>query len=316
MHLRRTLKTLAIHALGDLLYYRIWFRIRHGYWPSFSQPKTFNEKIWWIRLNSDLSACTPFACKICVRDYVRQVIGEQYLVPVFAILDDPNDICAEDLPPRFVCKPSHGSKMIFRMKNKTPEAVAELRKSASRWLKTDYGAMTGETFYSKCCKRLLIEEFLENHGEEPVEYKWMCYEGRPKFIQVHTNRFSGHRMTIMDLDWNVIPCSRGVPPNRSHIMKPVTFDKMAEIAADLSRPFPFARIDLYSIGDRVLFSEITFLPAAGRTPIRPVRFDALFGEDLPLIRDYFAYIRNRINVDSLERVACWQSLINEGRIRL
>lgn len=290
---KRLFRRLLCTIIGRHLYYSIWFWHRHRYWPSLRSPTTLNAKLLWIRLNANVEWLAPFVCKYEVRRFVEARIGRQYLVPIYGVHESFDTIDTSVLPEKFVIKPTHGSKWIVIVKDKNAIDLEQLRRVCRKWLRTDFSALTGEAMYKNVTRRLIVEELLEEQDGDLRDYKWLCYAGQPRYIEIHEGRFKDHRSALLDIKWRVLPMTWGEKPITHEILRPDTFDEMYDIAARLSAPFPFVRVDLYSVGNKVYFGELTFIPGAARIPIIPVEYDEVLGEGLPLVSEYSVYFRQR-----------------------
>lgn len=158
---KRLVRKFLCAVVGRYLYYSIWFRRRHGYWPSLRSPTTLNAKLLWIRLNANLEWLAPFVCKYEVRKFVEATIGGQYLVPILGVHDSFDAIELSALPDKFVIKPTHGSKWIVIVKDKNEIDVEQLRHICTKWLRTDFSRITGEDAYKRVRRRLILEQLLE-----------------------------------------------------------------------------------------------------------------------------------------------------------
>ena len=261
----------------------LMFRLKQGYSLDLENVKTYNEKIQWIKLygrHKDMPRCVD---KYTVRKYVEEQGCKEILNELIWEGFCPEDIPFDSLPERCVIKATHGQGMNLICKDTETLDRDKTVKILKRWLKEKYLPCYGEWFYGVIPPRIIIERFLgDEAGNEPVDYKVFCFNGKAKLIDVHTGRFSpeGHKRNFYDMDWNLL---RGVgikylSDEDTILSKPEQFDKMIEYAEKLSKPFAHVRVDFYLVGGRVYFGEMTFTNGAGFDRVRPKKFDLQLGE--------------------------------------
>lgn len=251
---------------------RIILRSLLGYWPSFRKPRSFNEKLAHLRYLAPTDHFAPYADKLTVRQYVGDAVGKRFLNPLLAVGDSFDAIPWATLPSNFVVKATHGSAFNAFVHNPTPSTLDHVRDNARRWLTSEFGRDTHETWYALIPRRLIVEPIIiDTQSGQLLDYKFYVFRGRTGFIQVDLDRETNHRLNYYDRDWRQLPFTiyyprgPGVPP-------PALLTDMLRIAERLARPFEFARVDLYSPdNNRIVFGEITFAPGAGRAPFRPSR---------------------------------------------
>ncbi len=237
-------------------------------------PKTLNEKMLYLKLydfnnNEVITQCVD---KYKVRDYLINKGYQDLLPKLYGKYDSVKEINFEDLPRSFVIKCNHGCGYNVIVKDKKDLNIDETKKKIDSWMKEDYWKYGAEVQYKHVKKKIIIEEYLGN-----VEtYKFYCFNGIPKMMYISNNLVNDDKFVLdyyidfFDKDFNHIECTLGEHPNYTgKIDKPQNFDKMIELASKLSREFKFVRIDLYSIEDRIYFSEFTFVPTAGFMKINP-----------------------------------------------
>jgi len=260
------------------------FEKRMGYRLSLENPRTFSEKMQWLKVHGRLERFASWTDKESVRAYVRDCIGERYLVPLLGVYARPEDIPLEALPNRFVIKATHGCGWNELVTEKASWDWRRARKRLDRWLASNYYFKYGEANYKPLKGRILVEALLEDSSGEIRDYKFFCYNGIARFIQLDSGRFTDHRRDIYDPLWTRLPVRLGYPNLDTPTPKPEGLEEMLELARKLSKPFPFVRVDLYYAQGLVYFGELTFVPASGMKRFIPLEYDAIFGEgiDLPL----------------------------------
>lgn len=258
-----------------------------GVKPDLVEPKTFNEKLQWIKLygvTDDMCIC---ADKYCVRDYLQNK-GYGYLLnPYIAVVRSPDEIIWEDLPKKFVLKASHGSGWNIFCTDKSQ--IGKVKRniwmsSMKSWMRQNLYAYGREPVYKAIIPRIVCEQFIESDGEL-LDYKFFCINGKIEFIQVTINEKHAHKINLYSTEWKRIPANYAYPPSNKDIPCPLHFEEMKIIAEDISRPFDFSRIDLYSVSSGIIFGEITFFPSSGFKHFTPEAFDLELGKKLILHND-------------------------------
>lgn len=283
--LRKILYNLAL-ALPDSIYIRLKYRKSFGRWPDLNNPKTFNEKLNWLKLNDRNPRYTTMVDKYEAKRYVAGLIGDEYVIPTFGVWERAEDIDFESLPDKFVLKATHDSGRVIICHDKSKfdktAAVREMKKS----LKRNFYAVTREWPYKNVKPRIIAEQLLEIPDNGSLaDYKVHNFNGQPKAILVCRDRFAETGLTedFYDTDWNHLDVRRPAHPNAPVLEeRPATLEKMLELSKTLAGDYPFMRTDFYTIGDKVYFGEITLYPASGSVPFVPSDYDMKFGEELVL----------------------------------
>src|SRR5690554_2515997 len=186
--------------IPDKFYLKIKYRLKMGKKLDLNNPKTFNEKLQWLKLYDRKPEYTQMVDKYEVRKYIKDVIGEEYLIPLLGIYDSFEDIDFDKLPNEFVLKPNHTSGNVFICKDKSKIDYKKLKKGVSRWLKREYYWVHREWTYKNIKPRVICEKYLQ---ENITDYKFMCFNGEPKLIQIHRNRGSKNKtLDFYDINWN------------------------------------------------------------------------------------------------------------------
>lgn len=274
--------------LPDSIYLKIMYRcIRHKR-LNLKNPKTFNEKIQWLKLYDHNPLYTKLVDKYEVRQYVETKIGKQYLVPLIGVYNRVEDILFHELPDQYVLKCTHDSGTVI-IKNKACQLTEdEIKKKLKKALKRKYYYEHREWPYKNVRPRIICEEYLvDESGFELKDYKIHCFEGKPRLIQVDFGRFTNHRRNLYDTDWKYIEASILYPNDpKTVINKPANLDKMLEVASVLSSPFSYVRVDLYVIKNNIFFGELTFHHGAGYEEFKPTELEIQMGEWLKLPISY------------------------------
>ena len=257
-----------------------------GYFPNLDTPKSFNEKLNWLKLYYKDPLMTKCVDKITFKDYIKETLGDGYTVPLIKVYNSPEEINFEELPNQFVIKSNcgWGGLQVCIVKDKNSVNIDNLKAQANNWI-LDWNNYFYQSFEWDCkdiTPKIMVEEYIEQMDGQVYDYKFFCYNGEPKNLFVAADRFQNKSFNFYDLDWNLLPFTRLYPNSKYPLKKPKNFNKMVELARKLSKPFPFVRVDLYEIGDKVLVGELTFFPGGGVEPFTPVEWDYKLGEMLKL----------------------------------
>ncbi|HIY01836.1 MAG TPA: glycosyl transferase [Candidatus Blautia faecipullorum] len=290
------------HIFGfipDNVYLKIVYRLRIGKKLNLKEPKTFNEKIQWLKLYDRKPIYTTMVDKYEAKKYVADIIGDEYIIPTLGVWDHFDDIDFASLPEQFVLKCTHdsGGLVICYNKGKFDKDVA--RKKIEQSLKCNFYWVGREWPYKNVKPRIIAEKYMvdesvyvdetytgkeaSNPQTELMDYKLMCFNGKVKCSFVCSERYSSNlKVTFFDNDWNVLPFERHYPKSTKPITKPHTFEKMVQLAEKLSADIPFVRVDFYEINGDIYFGELTFYPGDGFEEFTPDSADYDMGRLLKL----------------------------------
>lgn len=267
--------------LPDRLYLRWLYRLYMGRLLDLENPLSFNEKLQWLKLYDRRPLYSKLVDKLSVKQYVKELVGEKYVIPTLGVWNTVDQIDFAGLPDRFVLKTTHGgggnAVIICLDKSKLDERAVRDKLSCS--MKKDISAYR-EWPYKYVHRRIIAEQCIAEEGDEVLDYKFFCFNGTPRFLKVDFNRFVEHHANYYDLDWNLLPFGETVcPPQCGHqIFKPGNFDEMLGLVKRLSDGFPFVRVDLYNVKGAIYFGELTFYPAAGFGRFEPEEWDRKLGD--------------------------------------
>lgn len=274
----------AARFLPDKLYLQLLYRAHMGYRLNLSDPKTFNEKLQWLKLYNRQPFYTQLVDKIDVKEWVANRIGNQYVIPTYQTWDSAEDIDISSLPDSFVLKCNHagGNNGVFIVKDKSLFDIENARLRLAGVLKSSVYTVFKEWPYKNVRRRVLAEKLL---GVGIEDYKFFCFDGNPDCVMVAYERSTGHpKFYFFDKDWNLKRYNiRGKEaPADFTKPRPENLDKMFEIAAKLSKGFPFVRVDLYNVNGEIFFGEMTFFPDSGLDEKILKETDIYFGNLLKL----------------------------------
>jgi hypothetical protein len=277
------LKSIQIF-IPSKVYLKIQYKNKMRKRMDFKNVRTFNEKIQWLKLYNRNPLYTQLVDKYVVRKYIAKTIGDEYLIPLIGVWDKFEDIDFSQLLDQFVLKCTHDSGGVVICKDKKNLNIEEVRKKINSSLKTNYYYACREWPYKNVKPRIICEKYMiDESNTELKDYKFHCFQGKPKLIQVDFGRFTNHRRNLFDINWNYIEASILYPNDPDEIIeRPVNLERMLEIASILSKSFPYVRVDLYSIKSKIYFGELTFYHGAGYEKFRPSELEMQMGDWIKL----------------------------------
>lgn len=263
---------------------KILFFIKQGYRLNLENPKTYNEKLNWLKLNYRNKLMPICADKFTVRQYVKDKGLDHILNELYWEGFNPEDIPFDKLPNQFVIKVTTGSGKNIICKDKTKLNHQKTIETLRRWLSEKYLPAYGEWFYDVIRPRIIIEKLLiDENGEIPNDYKVFCFNGEPKYIAVDVGRFYEMKRNIFDIDWNFKKGYKISFPNDDIILeRPQCLEQMIQKARKLSEGFPHVRVDFYIIKNEIYFGELTFTNGAGFGNVQPYSFAEEMGNFIKL----------------------------------
>lgn len=276
--------TRLVCVLPDKTYIKIKFWLETGYRLNLNHPISFNEKLQWLKFYDQHDEYTMMVDKYLVKGYVASIIGEKYVIPTINVYDSINDIKWEDLPQHFVLKTTGDSGGVIVCKDKAKLNIEESKKKLSKLANRNYFKYNKEYPYKNVKSRYIAEEYIvDESGYELKDYKFFCFNGEPKYVQIDFDRYSNHRRNIYDINWNLLDLQIKFPKGHDRIFpKPDNYEEMVEIARKLSKGIPHVRIDLYNVSGKIYFGEITFFHGSGMEVFTPLEWDYTFGNCINL----------------------------------
>ena len=254
-----------------------------GYDLNLANPITFNEKINWLKLYYRDPKMPRIVDKYEFKNYIKEQLGEGYTVPLIGAWDNVDDIDFNTLPDKFVlkCNAQSDSKFIKIVRDKNTLNIDALKQEMRDWLVPEKTLKSSFCWaYNDVHLRIIAEEYIEQIDGQVYDYKFMCFNGRPRWVLACSDRGRNTVYENHDMNWNLIipsPSSAAI----ATIDRPKHFDRMVEIAKQLSAPFPFVRVDFYEIEDSILLGEMTFYPNGGYNTYTPY-YDKKFGSYIKL----------------------------------
>lgn len=269
------------YLLDDKKYLKIKYFIKLRERLNLKNPQTFNEKLQWLKINDRKDIYTTMVDKYMVKEYVANIIGEQYIIPTLGIYNTFDEIDFEKLPEKFVIKCTHDSGSTIVCQDKKIFNIKEAKKEINKSLKYNYYYSGREWPYKNVKPKILVEQYiLDNELKELRDYKIFCFNGKAKIFKVDYNRFSEHRANYYDKNLKLLEFGEKIcPPEiNKKINIPKDIYKMFDLSEIISQKLKFARIDFYYANNKIYFGEITFYPASGFGKFIPSVWDKKLGK--------------------------------------
>ena len=278
---------------------RMW-HYRMGYKLDLENPRTFNEKLQWLKLHDRKPIYTTMVDKYVVKSYVAELIGEKYIIPTLGIWNHFDEINFDSLPKQFVLKCTHDSGGIVIIKDKANFDKKAAKNKLEKSLKRNYFWHEREWPYKDVKPRILAEKYMEDvrttssdsllssslSSEHMLNvYKIFNFMGQPELIQVIQDDKTRHEtIDYFDTNWNLFDLRQNFPNSTVHLKRPEQLEKMLTLAKQLSAEHAFLRTDFYEINGDVFFSEFTFFSDSGFAAFEPEKWDKTLG-DLIILPD-------------------------------
>lgn len=288
--------------IPDKPYLQLMYWLNMGKKLDLKNPKTFNEKLQWLKLYNHNPAYTVMVDKVKAKEYVAGIIGEEHIIPTLGVWDDPDDIDFDALPDQFVLKCNHNSgtgMCICRDKSKLDieKVKAELRKG----LKENYYMKWREWPYKNVPRKILAEKFMQDMKgqaqtiskaqlEELNDYKIFCFNGEPKVLFVASDRANNVCFDYYDMQLHHLDLRQGGDNYKGEVKLPQHFEEMKSLAAKISKDIPHVRTDFYEINGKVYFGELTFFDSTGMAKFSPEEWDEKLGKLIVLPPPYLGYL--------------------------
>lgn len=269
--------------ISDESYLKWRFEKSLGYPLNLSNPTTFNEKLQWLKLYDRKPKYTNLVNKYKVREYIKEKIGEDYLIPLYGVWSNFDEINFHELPKSFVLKTTHDSGSVVICKDRSNFDKEKARKILSKSLKNNYYYSGREWPYKNTERMIIAEKYMEDiETGELRDYKFFTFNGAVKFMFIASDRGKNTSFDFYDREFNHIPVSQHYPNSNKQILKPNNFEKMIELAEKLGSEFPHVRVDFYEANNKIYFGELTFTHFSGFYKFKPLKYDHIFGEYLDI----------------------------------
>lgn len=271
---------------SDKLYLNVLYFLRTGKKMSFDNPKSFSQKMQWLKINkNNTPICTKMVDKYEVRELIKEKIGEEYLIPLYGVWNDFDEIDFKKLPSQFVLKTTHDSGTVIICEDKSKLDIHLVKKKINKSLNNNNFFWKGREYTYKNVKPRIIAEKLmvNNDGSNIMDFKFFNFHGKAKFILVDTDKLQDHKHSFHDLNMKLLPFYCGKNKQNNVIVdKPEKLDEMVRISEILSKDFSFLRVDLYNINNQIYFGELTFHHNGGTVLFSPYEWDLKIGDLIKL----------------------------------
>lgn len=270
--------------MSDEKFLKKKFLLRLGYELNFDDPKSFNEKVQWLKMYDRNPDYVIMVDKYMAKDYIRERIGNEYIIPTLGVYEKFDDIDFDKLPSKFVIKTTHDCGGVYICENIDTFDKAAARRKINKHLNKNYFYSGREWPYKSVVPRIIVETYIGTPGVDLKDYKIMCFNGKVKCSLVTANRYTdeGLQLTFFDRDWNLLPFKRKYPMIAETVAKPQFYEKMVEISEKLSKDMKLLRVDFYETDGKLYIGELTLYPAGGFETFDPVEWDYKLGNLLSL----------------------------------
>lgn len=261
-----------------------WYYKVMGEELNLDNPRTYNEKIQWTKLYDSTKLKAKLADKYLVRSWVKEKIGEDYLIPLLGVWNRAKDIDFNKLPNQFVLKCNHGSGYNIIVRDKSKLDIKETVQKLNKWMKEDFAFKFGyEMHYHYIKRKIIAEKFIDEIHDEFYDYRFFCFNGICQ--QIWLDFKSGtpeHKRKIYDRDWNELKVLVKWPRLKKSIQKPRQLDELIKLSEFMTKDFSIARVDYYIVNNKIYFGEITFTSMSGTGKFEPKSEDLRLGQLIKL----------------------------------
>lgn len=277
-----------LNWMSDKSFLNLTYWVHYGKSVNWKDPRTFNEKLQWLKVYNRNPEYTKMVDKFDAKEYVANIIGEEYIIPTIGVWDRVEDVPFETLPNQYVIKCTHDSGSVCVCKNKDLFDVKKAKKKLAHGLKKNLYFWGREWPYKNVKARIIAEKYLKDDSksedQDLMDYKLMCFNGKVQCSFVCSDRFNneGLKVTFFDKEWVKMPFRRHYPAAEYDIPAPSTYNKMVELAEKLSKGIPFVRVDFYEVNGHPYLGELTFFPGNGVEEFKPIEWDYLLGSWIDL----------------------------------
>lgn len=274
-----------LRFIPDGIMLRSQYFVKLRRWLHLKNPKRFTEWLQWYKAyyrNNEMLQCTD---KYLVRDFVLNQLGtKEYLNTLYQVCNNAKDIDFYSLPQRFVIKTTDGGNgdNVYICRDKSKINIADVIQKINGWRHKHYENLSREWAYTGATNsQIIVEEYLEDENSidgSIDDYKFLCFNGKFKFLWIDKNRYSDHRRGFWDENLNFLPhIVSDKPTFDTPPILPKNIKEMICLSEKLASHFLFARIDWYNIKGKIVFGEITFYPWSGYVQYTPDEFDFTLG---------------------------------------
>lgn len=266
-----------LNWMPDEMYLKFVFKGFLNKKLNLENPRSFSEKLQWLKLHDRKPEYSNYADKYEVRKHIAETIGEKYLIPLLGIYDCVDEIDWKSLPNKFVLKCAHGSTSNIICTDKEKLDIEASKIKLKKWMKKNWYWYGREWPYKYIKPRIICEKFISDKDTTPDDYKVLCFDGKAKLIEVHMDRFENHKQDFYDEKWNKKLISQGNTISDIVYPKPIELEKMIELSEKLAADMIHVRIDWFIAYNKLYFGEITFYDGSGFMPFVREEYDYLLG---------------------------------------
>lgn len=272
---------------SDVIYLKLLYFFEQGRILHLKSPKSFTEKIQWLKLYNRKPLFCKMVDKLAVKDIVSSIIGSKYIIPTIGKWDSFEEIDFDKLPDSFVLKSTNGSGgAVVICKDKSKLDIDAAKKIICATSSSNVGHTYREWPYTGTTPRIFAETLIaDSSSKELKDYKFYCFNGKPLYCQVIANRYTKETIDFYDCNWvhqEFVGLNPSVKQSGEILQKPKNFHEMLDVAAKLSKDIPFLRVDLYNVDGIIYFGETTFFPASGFGTFMPKKWDNILGNLIEL----------------------------------
>lgn len=255
------------------------YATRVGHPLDWCNLRTYTEKMQWAKMYDYDPVKSLLSDKYAVRNWIKEKIGEKYLIPLLGCWESFDEIDFDSLPEQFVLKTNNGSGTNLIVRDKSKLDLKKTKRLVNNWLETKFDCKNPfEYQYRDIEPKIIAEKFMKTETEDLLDYKFLCFDGKPYFCWVDIDRHSNHKRNIYDMEWILQSWNQWCYGNyEKEIPCPNCFEEMKCLAAVLSQGFSHVRVDLYLINDQIFFGEMTFTNGSGYERIVPDEADLQLG---------------------------------------
>jgi hypothetical protein len=269
---------------SDKLYLKVFYRLSMHERLDLKNPKTYTQKIQWLKLNNTDPAFSRMVDKYQVREIIREKLGEEYLIPLLGVWHSFDEIDFDKLPEQFVLKTTHDSGTIIICKDKVSLDRAYAKKGLTKALRANYFYKSREYPYKNAIPRIIAETYMCDEKQTALtDYKFFCFNGKPEFVQITVNNDGIKNSGYYNMSFETIPFNTGNALPQIAMPKPQNFDEMIKISELLSQDLLHIRIDLYNVNTKIYFGEFTFHNAGGIIHFDPPEWNKIIGDKLQIL---------------------------------
>lgn len=274
----------ALGFMPDKAYIQLYYFARFHRFCNFTNPKTYNEKLQWLKLNDRNSTYINMVDKAEAKQIAGRAIGADHIIPTLAVWDSVEEINLDLLPKSFVLKCTHDSEGVVIVPNKEEFDWDSAKIKLSLALSKNFYPIGREWPYLGVRPRIIAEQYMEDSElGELRDFKFFCFDGEPKAMFIASCRGTGMtRFDYFDMDFNRLPIRQYYPNTKGDVSRPKTLDQMIIAARELSKGIPHVRIDFYEVNGHMYFGEYTFYHFSGFMPFDPPEWDEILGSWITL----------------------------------